>query len=122
MAALKSKRLKGELSDLDDKFVVCRARLRHRWEDIPFNGRPGAKWQTTASTTVFAARCLRCGTVREEAWNNYSGDILAVRYIYPKGPNGENVYSLDGEIRPINVRKEYLDRRRSSSNGKFAKL
>ena len=115
MAALRSKRLKGQLADLHDDYILCRTR-RHQFEDVPFTGRRGAKWQPSSSILILAQRCLRCTVERHEIWNVYTGEIVKVQYLYPPG------YSLDREIKPINVRREYIDRRRNAKPGTFGKL
>lgn len=93
------------LDQLGDPFVTCRVR-RHLWDEIPDDG--GIRRQYTASRTVarLAQRCTRCGTVRFEAWNTGTGEILFAEYRYPKG------YLLDpGKgVSRSRVRVEFLDR------------
>jgi hypothetical protein len=98
-----TRRERAELRDLEAEFVICRAR-RHRMRDIPFIGHPGAKWQPSKSVEILAQRCERCSVVREEIWNVYTGAIIAVQYRYPRG------YHLSRDIKPKDVRKEFLTR------------
>ncbi len=110
-----SRRLKGELRNLDTEYVQCRTR-RHRMVDVPFTGHPGAKWQPSKSVTVLAQRCERCSVIREEIWNSYTGAIITVQYKYPKG------YKLDRDIKPVDIRKEFLDRQLNVANAILLKL
>jgi len=92
------------LEELKDPFVVCRAR-RHRWEAIPDDG--GRRRDYVASDRVarLAQRCERCQTIRLEAWNRFTGEILFADYRYPDD------YSLKGGgVKAWNVRVEYLER------------
>ncbi len=98
-----TRRQRAELQNLEEDFVTCRSR-RHQMHDIPFVGHPGAKWQPSKSVAILAQRCERCSVVREEIWNTYTGAIIAVVYRYPRG------YHLDRDIKPKDVRKEFLTR------------
>lgn len=110
-----TKHQRQEVQNLNDDHVLCRTR-RHVFEDVPFTGHRGAKWQPSKSVEILAQRCIRCTTVREEVWNVYTGLIIAVQYHYPTG------YHLGRNVKPKDVRREYINRRRNTTNGKFGKL
>lgn len=96
-------KLAERIAALDDKYLHCRTR-RHVFEDIPDDGRRNRKYQEGPTVARLSQRCSLCTTVRHEAWNRRTGDILASCYIYPAD------YSLSGGVRPKQVRKEYLAR------------
>jgi hypothetical protein len=92
------------LSELDDKFLECRA-MRHRWDRIPDDGGAGRRFKESRSVRRICRRCERCAMIRYEAWNKVTGDILFVDYRQPKG------YSLaGGGYKPWDLRKDYLRR------------
>lgn len=114
MALTKGQRL--AINTLDDDFVLCRTR-RHVFEDVPYVGHhKSMKWQPSKSVEILAQRCVRCSMVREEVWNAYTGLIITVQYRAPRG------YHLGKDVKPKDVRREYIARRRNTTNGKFAKL
>ena len=95
--------LAKRLAGLEDPYLTCRTR-RHRFEDIPDDGGIGRKWKSSRTVIRLCQRCERCTTVRYEAWNAYTGEILFAYYKYPAG------YAIDGEIKRAQLRKEYLSR------------
>jgi hypothetical protein len=106
-------KLSDRLAKLQDPYLICRTR-RHNYEDIPDSGALGRKWNESKSVARLSQRCERCGTVREEAWNRYTGDLLFASYRYPSD------YKISGGAKPKNLRKEYLERRQGSA--KFGEL
>jgi hypothetical protein len=101
------------LKQIDAAFVECRAR-RHRWDPIPDDGGLGRKYKASRSVRRLTMRCERCHCKRYEAWNKLTGDIIFVSYEYPEG------YSLAGqEVKPWDIRREYLLRLDRQEDGKL---
>lgn len=92
-----------DLTAVKDDFVTCRVR-RHRWEAVEDDKNVYRDYQSSVAVARFASKCDRCGTIRYEAWNRLTGEILFATYVYPDG------YRIEGGARLFNVRKEYMDR------------
>lgn len=93
------------LAELEMDYIECRGPLRHRWDRIPDDGGAGRKYKESRSVARIQKRCERCGTVRYEAWNRITAEILFVNYRHPDG------YKITrGKVKPYQVRKEYLKR------------
>lgn len=96
-------KLSERLEKYDDPFLECRTR-RHRYFDVEDDGGIGRKWKSSNTVTRLCQQCERCDTVRYEAWNAVTGDLLFAYYKYPEG------YAIDGGGRVDNrqLRLEYL--------------
>lgn len=84
------------LGETEQKFLDCRD-LRHAWDWV------GAPFYVGAEIHRRLV-CMRCGTTATDVWSS-KAKRLARNYHYAKG------YSTKGvRIRPIDVRKEVLNR------------
>jgi hypothetical protein len=91
---------------LDKPFLTCRMQRAHALDDVTgIDTLPGAQNPITrylrGSRLLF--RCLRCGTYREDVISRVTGDVMARRYVHPKG------YEIEGTYTVQQFRLHYLD-------------
>lgn len=93
------------LVEMEDDYLECH--IRHlQWDYIPDDGGIKRTFKESRSVARLTSRCVRCGTVKLEAWNRITGDILfSPQYRHPEG------YSAAGlKLRKKDYRKAWFKR------------
>jgi hypothetical protein len=99
------------LAHLDTDALACRAR-HHLWEDVT-GILPGPRVEYIRATR-FMDRCTRCGTVRSEVWNIYTGQLITRMYTYADGYS-LGAFEVAGEYTRKDIaRLELLQRMREA--------
>lgn len=102
--------LTSQVRRLNDQYLRCRARSRHKFEDIPDDGGVNRQFAQSATVERLASRCEICGTIRYEAWSAITGEILFATYKYPPDYKVSADPGARNDRRPF--RRELIERKR----------
>jgi hypothetical protein len=97
---------------LSDAYLDCRT-IAHMWYEIEYDEGGVRHLTPTRSVVVLTFRCQRCTMRRYDVWSKVTGDLVHRSYRQPA-----EYHLPKGQGRRVLMRKEYLRRRSTPTNGR----